>query len=191
MSFLLFVRRLHLYLGLFLLPWVVLFGITSWPFSHPAQVQPKWTVRIDRSYALDVAPGADLRAIGARIHEDAGFRGGFYVNRPNPQRINVHHPDFFHPTRITYFVDQGRLLAEEREFVLRQALTSMHAHAGYDLGGFWNILWAIVVDILCVALVLWIATGIVMWWMLPGSRAWGWLAIASGIAVFAVLVARL
>jgi hypothetical protein len=30
-----------------------------------------------------------------------------------------------------------------------------------------------------------------MWWMLPGSRAWGWLAIASGIAVFAVLVARL
>jgi hypothetical protein len=121
MSFLLFVRRLHLYLGLFLLPWVVLFGITSWPFSHPAPVQPKWTVRIDRSYALDVAPGADLRAIGARIHEDAGFRGGFYVNRPNPQRINVHHPDFFHPTRITYFVDQGRLLAEEREFVLRQA----------------------------------------------------------------------
>jgi hypothetical protein len=191
MSFLLIVRRTHLYLGLFMLPWVVLFGITSYPFSHPAQVQPTWSVQQDRTYAIDVPAGADLRAIGARIHEDAGFSGGFYVNRPNAQRINVHHPDFFHPTRITYFVDQRRLLAEQREFNWRQALTSMHAHAGYELGGVWNIVWAVAVDILCAALVLWIGTGIVMWWMLPGSRSWGWAAIAAGVACFGVIVWRL
>ena len=191
MSFLLVVRRLHLYLGLFLLPWVVLFGVTSYPFSHPAQVQPKWEVRQDRAYTLDVPAGSELRPIGERLHAEAGFHGGFYVNQPNPQRINVHHPDFFHPTRITYFVDQRRLLVEQREFIWRQALTSMHAHAGYEIGGFWNVVWAVIIDILCAALVLWMVSGLIMWWMLPGSRSWGWVAIAAGIVCFAAIVARL
>lgn len=191
MSLLLIVRRLHLYLGLFLLPWVVLFGLTSYPFSHPAQIQPGWSVRQDRSYTLDMPAGAGLRAIGERIHRDAGFSGGFYVNQPGPERINVQHPDFLRPTRITYFVDEHRLLAEQRAFIWRQSLTSMHAHAGYALGGFWNILWAVVIDILCVALVLWIGTGLIMWWMLPGSRGWGWVAMAAGAGCFAVVVSRL
>jgi hypothetical protein len=30
-----------------------------------------------------------------------------------------------------------------------------------------------------------------MWWMLPGSRSWGWVAIAAGIVCFAAIVARL
>ena len=191
MTFLLFVRRLHLYLGLFLLPWVVLFGVSSYPFNHPAPVQPQWTVRFDRAYTLQTPPGADLRALGARIHADAGFSGGFYVNQPNPQRINVTHPDFFHPTRITYFADQQRLLAEDREFVWRQFLTSMHAHAGYELDSFWNTVWGIMVDAASVALIVWIASGFVMWWLLPGSRRWGWVAIGGGVAVFAVVLARL
>jgi hypothetical protein len=191
MSFLLFVRRLHLYLGLGLLPWVTMFGLSSYPFNHPAQVQPKWTVRFDRPYTLDVPAGADLHTTGARIHADAGFSGGFYVNQPNPQRINITHTDFMHPTRITYFVDQKRLLAEDREFVWRQFLTSMHAHNGYELDGSLNAVWAVIIDLTCVALIVWIASGIIMWWMLPGSRGWGWVALAAGSGTFAYLVANL
>ena len=185
MTFLLVVRRLHLYLGLFLLPWVVLFGVSSYPFNHPAQEQPKWAVRLDRPYTLDTPPGSDLRTIGSRLHAEAGFSGaGFYVNQPNPKRINVHHPDFFHPTRITYFVEEKRLLAEDREFVWRQFLTSMHAHAGYELDSFWNTVWGVTIDVVCIAFVVWIASGLIMWWMLPGSRRWGWVAIAGGLVSF-------
>jgi hypothetical protein len=190
-TFLLFVRRLHLYLGLFLLPWVILFGVSSYPFNHPAQVQPKWTVRMDRPYTLDVQPGADLRSVGARIHAEAGFSGGFYVNQPNPQRINVTHPDFFHPTRITYFIDQKRLLAEDREFVWRQFLTSMHAHAGYELDSFWNTVWGVMIDVVCISLIVWIASGLITWWMLPGSRGWGWVAIAAGLTSFVWMASAL
>jgi hypothetical protein len=191
MNALLIVRRVHLYLGLALLPWVVMFGLSSYPFNHPAPLQPTWTMRFDRPYTLDVPTGTDLRAIGSRIHGDAGFSGGFYVNQPNPQRINVTHVDFFHPTRITYFVDQKRLLAEDREFVWRQVLTSMHAHNGYELDGSWNTVWAVVIDLVCVALIIWIASGYVMWWLLPGSRGWGWVAILSGIMTFGYLIVRL
>jgi hypothetical protein len=190
-SFLLFVRRLHLYLGLFLLPWVVLFGVSSYPFNHPRPVQPKWTVVLDRPYTLEVPPGADLRTIGQRIHSDAGFSGGFYVNQPNAKRINVQHPDFRHPTRIAYFVEEKRLLAERREFVGSQFLTSMHARNGYELDSFWDTVWAVLVDVTCVAFLVWIASGLVMWWMLPGSRSWGWVALGAGALTFAWMVAAL
>lgn len=191
MTFLLVVRRLHLYLGLALLPWVVLFGLSSYPFNHPAQLQPKWTVRFDRPYTLEIAPGADLHATGARILSDAGLSGGFYVNQPNPQRVNVTHTNFMHPTRITYFIDQKRLLAEDREFVWRQFLTSMHAHNGNELDGTLNKVWALVIDVLCLALIVWMASGYVMWWLLPGSRSWGWVAIVAGAATFAYVIVRL
>jgi hypothetical protein len=190
-NFLLIVRRLHLYIGLALLPWVVMFGLSSYPFNHPAQGQPKWAMRFDRPYTLDMPAGTDLRSVGARIHADAGFSGGFYVNQPNPQRINVTHVDFFHPTRISYFIDQKRLFAEDREFVWRQFLTSMHAHDGYGLDGPLNKIWAVVVDLVCLALIIWMASGYIMWWLLPGSRGWGWVAILAGIGTFAYIVAAL
>jgi hypothetical protein len=191
MTFLLFVRRLHLYLGLFLLPWVVLFGLSSFPFNHPVPVQPRWSVRVDRASAINVPEGADLRTLGARIMADAGLTGGFYVNRPNPQRITVNHPNFFHPTRVTYFIDQKKLLAEDREFIWRQFLTSMHAHAGYEMQTFWDTVWAVMVDLASIGLMLWILSGLIMWWMLPGSRGWGWVAIAGGLACFMLIVASL
>ena len=52
------------------------------------------------------------------------------------------------------------------------------------MGGFWDSVWAVVVDVVSVALILWIFSGLLMWWSLPVTRAWGWLALASGTHVF-------
>ena len=43
------------------------------------------------------------------------------------------------------------------------------------------------------ALLLWMASGLIMWWKLPGTglRAWGWLALISGAISFAVIIATL
>ena len=62
---------------------------------------------------------------------------------------------------------------------------------GYDLGGGWDSVWALFVDTVCVGLLLWIATGIYMWWHLPATRGWGWLALGSGAICFAIIVATL
>ncbi len=59
----------------------------------------------------------------------------------------------------------------------------MHAKGGFEQGGLHN-LWAVIVDIVCFAMILWIITGIVMWWTLPFARMWGWVAFGSGIASF-------
>jgi hypothetical protein len=45
---LMWVRRGHLYLGLFLFPWVVLFGVTAFLFNHPTVFGDKPTVTFGR-----------------------------------------------------------------------------------------------------------------------------------------------
>ena len=43
------VRRLHLYLGLFLLPWAILYGVTGFLFNHPTAFSDQPTASFGRS----------------------------------------------------------------------------------------------------------------------------------------------
>jgi hypothetical protein len=67
----------------------------------------------------------------------------------------------------------------------------MHARGGFEQDRFLDKLWGVVVDLVCLGMLLWIITGIYMWWKLPSTRRWGWLALGSGIASFVFFVARL
>ncbi len=88
MSALQVIRRLHLYLGMFLVPWMLAFGVSSLPLNHTTWNRPvTWTVIEERAYQLDMPQEAGLRALGARLLNDAGLAGGFYVSRPNAGRI--------------------------------------------------------------------------------------------------------
>ena len=192
MTFAHFVRRAHLYTGLFLLPWVIMFGVSTIPINHQSPEPANW-MRVDE-YTFDApVPGAEenLRPLGRQIMNAAGIDGGYYVYRVNPQQVQVGHPEFLSPVRMNYFTERKRLVVERRAFSLRPFLSGMHTRGGYDMGGFWDSVWAVFVDAVCVGLILWIASGIYMWWGLPATRRWGWLALGAGAACFAVIIATL
>ena len=68
-------RRTHLYLALLLLPWFLVYGVSSVSFSHPDWLgkSPPNKVLFDREYHLDpIAADADLKSIGDKIQKDAG-----------------------------------------------------------------------------------------------------------------------
>jgi hypothetical protein len=188
-----FVRRAHLYMGLFLLPWVVMFGVSSIPLNHATSQTPvTWTQVAEHRFKAPLpAPGANLRPLGRDMMNAAGVSGGYFVNRANPRQVNVNHPHFITPVRIIYYADRGTLTVEHRDFSPRQFLTGLHFRGGYDMGGFWDSVWALLVDVVSVGLILWILTGIYMWWNLPSTRAWGWLALGLGAVSFAVIIATL
>ncbi len=189
MTFLHVVRRAHLYMGLFLLPWVVMFGVSSIPINHPSPEPASWTRLAEHTFDAPAPAASDnLRPLGREMMNAAGIGGGYYVYRVNPRQVQVGHPDFLAPVRINYFVDQRRLVVERRPFALRPFLSGLHTRGGYDMGGFWDSVWAVVVDVVSVALILWIFSGLLMWWSLPVTRGWGWLALASGTTCFAVII---
>lgn len=190
-------RRLHLYLGLALLPWLFMYGISSVPFAHNqffeerdrAKGLPMWTLRAERAVDLPVPddPKA-LRRLGAALLAEAGAGDltltNFGVYRQSPTQINVYSYSFWKSTQLKYFVDQKKLTVEDRRFRWDHFLTGMHARGGFEQEGVLQRSWSVVVDLVCLSIVLWIATGLYMWWGLPGSRGWGIAAIAAGVGTF-------
>ena len=192
MTFAHFVRRAHLYTGLFLLPWVIMFGVSTIPINHQSPEPAAWTRLAEHSFDAPVpASSENLRPLGREMMNAAGLEGGYYVYRVNPRQVQAGHPRFLAPLRINYFPEERRLVVEQRPFSLRPFLSGMHTRGGYDMGGFWDSVWAVFVDAVSIGLILWIASGVYMWWGLPSTRGWGWIALGAGAICFAVIIATL
>lgn len=190
-------RRVHLYLALGLLPWFFMYGLSSAAFSHSEYFEardkasgvPLWKTRFEQPYEAPV-PEGDLKAWGERIAAEHGLTGNVGVYRQSPTQVNIYVYTFSKSTQIKYLIDQKKLVAEDRRFRWDHYLTGMHGQGGFENGGFYDV-WAVIVDLVCLGMVLWVVSGLVMWWGLPQTRGWGWLALLGGVASFAVFVARL
>jgi len=197
MKFSLINRRTHLYLGLALAPWFLMYGVSSIPFAHNqffeerdrAGGKPLWTTRVDRQYSIAVPDGDEgLRQVGAQIVRDMGLKGSYGTYRQSPTQLNVYVYTFLHSTQVKYFIDQQRITVEDRRFRFDQFLTGMHARGGFEQSGFLENAWSVIVDIVCLAMLLWVLSGLYMWWGLPALRTWGWIALAGGIVSFAAFM---
>ena len=194
-------RRIHLYLGLGLLPWFLMYGVSSVPFAHnqfferrdAAKGLPLWTLR--STHTVDAAIPADpgqLRAFAADLLRNAGVAADtFGAYRQGPTQVNVYVYSFWTSTQLKYFAAQKRLTVEDRRFRWDHFLTGMHARGGFDQESLLVRSWSVVVDLVCLAIVIWIASGLYMWWGLPGSRRLGWMAIAGGVLSFVFFTMRL
>ncbi len=194
-TFDLFNRRLHLYLALTLMPWFLMYGVSSLPFSHHGQFQKwfepeggNWSTLFEKEYTLPISSDSELREIGKTIMEDNDFDGAFGVYRGGNDRINVYIHSFWDAKRLTYFLDQNRLRAEDKNFRFDHFLTGMHARGGFQQDSILNDAWAVIVDVVCVAMLVWIASGIYMWWKLRRLRKWGSIALGGGMVSFAVFL---
>lgn len=194
-------RRLHLYLGLALLPWFLMYGISSLPFAHnryfenrdAAKGLPLWTMRLERSYEAPVPAGQEeLREFGRGILREVGLKPvNFGVYRQSPTRLIVNTYSFLESIRVIYASDRKWLTVEDRRFRFDQFLTGMHARGGFEQDGFLSDSWGVMVDIVCLAMIGWILTGYYMWWGIPGHRRWGTVAIIAGVGAFVVFTLRL
>ena len=194
-------RRTHLYLGLALLPWFLMYGLSSIPFAHTAFFErrdaakglPTWTLRAAHTVDLPVSEDPrELRALGATLLRQAGVStSSFGVYRQSPTQLNVYAYSFRHSTQLKYFIDEHRMTVEDRRFRWDQFLTGMHGRGGFEQEGLLDRSWSVIVDLVCLAIALWIASGLYMWWGLQGSRTWGLITIGAGAAAFLFFTMRL
>ncbi len=190
-------RRTHLYLGLLLIPWMLVYALSTVAFNHSEHFRPyraadpQWLPLWEKDYTLAAPPDpADLRATTQRLLDDHGVRGAFGVRRQG-QRLNINVRNFWHPQRLTYDFGTRKLRAEVKRFAWLDVLIRLHERTGYGQGGVLNNLWAACVDLFCFATLAWIGTGLFLWWKLGATRRWGWLALGAGIATIGALLATL
>lgn len=188
-------RRTHLYLGLFVMPWLVMYGLSSLMLSHPSwfhsEDTPHWQPLFERPYQRPVPEKADLREVAQAILKDCNLEGAFWAQRPKPNEIHIDRFRFRDQTRLIYSIKDQRLRAERQQFPWDRVVVRLHFRGGFQQPTFLDTLWAILVDVACLAILIWIASGLLMWWRLTRLRLWGSLALGGGLLSFALLIWRL
>lgn len=186
-------RRTHLYLGLFLLPWFFVYGLSSVMFSHHSWFAPvEWVAESQRDYRLDpVPPGADLRPVAEKIQKDANLQEHFGVYRSPQGRVELYTATFWKARRVVYDPDRRTLTVLADRARWNHVLTRLHTRGGFEAGGFLPTLWSLIVDLVQLAIVVWIASGLYMWWRLGRFRVSGGAAIAAGCGLFLVFLLKL
>ncbi len=187
-------RRVHLYLALFLLPWFAMYGISSLTIHHRSlfrpEAEPDWTPVFDRPYSLHLDPSSELDAMASAIMREAGFSGPFRATQPSPEKIEIRRNSFWSTTKVVYNIPEQRLVATQQRFAVDQFLVRMHVRAGFH-GHLGSNLWAYTIDLVCVGFLLWVFSGLYMWWKVRRTRKWGMIALAAGGLSFAAFLASL
>jgi len=193
MTFNHFNRRIHLYLALLLLPWFLMYAVSSLPFSHAPYFQeefgePEWKIRFERAYEIEIPPHQDLREVGQRILKDNGLEGNFGVYQPNSKQLNIHILDFISPVQVIYLPMDKRLIVSDRSFNWNAFLTGMHARGGFEQDSFLSDTWGVIVDFVCIGMLIWVGSGIYMWWHIRQTLFWGLAALAGGTVSFTIFL---
>ena len=188
-------RRTHLYLGLLLMPWLLMYGVSSFIVIHQpwfgADKQLAWEPVFEKTYDRPISDQADLRATAQEILKDCHLEGAFWADKPKADTLHIDRFSFWGSTSLTYSIKDKKLKAERRPMRVSQAVIRMHFRGGYGQPSFWNKFWGLLVDGACIAILIWVASGLIMWWRLQRLRIWGAIAVVGGIVSFLLLVGTL
>ena len=190
------IRRTHMYLALFLTPWMLIYALSGLVLNHFQAVAAFYGGTVghfekvgERAYQGGFPADATPRMIGAQILEDLGLSGAFNVqgNASGP-KLTIARTAAFAQYRITYFRDENRLLIERQSFTPPVFVNRSHFRHGYEQPFLSARVWGFIVDLAIVGMLFWVLSGLVMWWEIKPARFAGGAFALAGIAMFGVLL---
>lgn len=193
------IRRAHMYLALFLTPWMVIYALSGLVLNHFQAVRSAYGEDFnklekveERDYAAVFSDDADVRMIGAQILEHLGLSGSFNVQGgPAAPKLVINRNAPFVLHRITYFRKEHRLLVEKQPLTAPAFVNRTHFRHGYGQPFLASKIWGVIVDLVIVAMVFWVASGLWMWWEIKPARVWGAVFALLGLGAFGIMLAIL
>jgi hypothetical protein len=194
-------RDLHLYAGLFLCPFILVFAVSPLLLNHPAaqgagvgagSPSTPRAVRIEPSEAVGTVEQARniLRQVGVTGEIDyvrhMAKEGRLVIPVTKPGELTTVEVDLKTQTAAVTRQPQG----------LGAALIYLHKMPGphnVKIRGNWVYMawWAVVADGTVYGLVFLTVSGLYLWWMLKAERRVGWALLGAGVLSAAALVVAL
>lgn len=190
------IRRTHMYLALFLGPWVLMYALSTFVMNHRALFRgqepapPKWETISDTVYAGEFPPGADREQLAAQILASLGMDGAHQANLRDGKLVVLRN-EAIRPVRITYTPASNRLLVERQVWEGSAFLERMHRRRGFQHPYLLEDLWAFSVDLFIAVMLFWVLSGLWMWWEMKATHRWGIASLVAGAALFSLLAAVL
>ena len=184
-------RKVHLYTGLSLLTFVVMYFVTGYPIIHEDLMARPDPVHTERVEVLARPPSAPLAAYAEYLQEQLqlpGKRTEAHRLDDGRHRFEIFRPGFFHEVVVDAAGDTARI--HSRQEGLRQTLVGFHRMHGYG-GGWLYDLWVLFYDLASLSLIAFAASGIYLWWRLSRRKVWGAFCLAVSWGYAAITVAYL
>jgi len=196
-GFSLLVRRVHLYLGLFLAPWMLMYALSTLVMSHRPWVAswyatktPNMVLERELGYSRPFPAGMTLAQKAEVILRDVGIEGRYVVPKVkdgDPIVINRQHALFLR--RGTYDPKANKMTIQREEFWGLTFLERLHRRRGFQDPYAVEDTWAFSVDLTVLTMVFWAFSGVWLWWELKPTRLWGALCLGFGAVLFATFLA--
>jgi hypothetical protein len=190
-----FLRRTHMYLALFLTPWILVYTLSTMTMNHrqfftkPGDNPIRFERESEQTYTGTFPPQATARQMALQLLKGLNLEGAFSVQgRPEGERITILRQDPISPRRITFVPKSGLLLVERQVFSAHTFLERMHRRRGYQHDRLLEDAWALSVDLVIAAMVFWVLSGVWMWWELRSTRMWGGVCLVLGVGLFGLFL---
>lgn len=190
------IRRSHMYLALFLTPWLIIYALSGLVLNHGPTVRSWYGGSFgdfekigEREYTAAFSADADPRMIGEQILQHLGLVGTFRVQgRADQPKLVINRNGAFAAHRITYFRQENRLLLEKQTLTVPTFLNRAHFRSGFDQPYLAPRVWGAIVDLVIVGMVFWGLSGIWLWWEIKPARGWGAACALFGSGLFGLLL---
>jgi len=183
------IRRTHMYLALFLSPWVLMYTLSTMAMNHREFLRdlagggpPAFVTEREMPYQLSET---DPKAAAERILGDLGMHGAYSAGKPQADgTLVIQRLDPVALRRITWQPAARTVKVERQQFQTSAFLERMHRRRGYQHDVALEDGWAFSVDLFIAAMILWGASGLWMWWEMRVTRRTGALVALGGLGLF-------
>ena len=188
---------IHLYTGLFLLPWMLIYGASAFCLNHGPWFNKKlnlkpitWEVEREVDFTPDDKFPHEPKAQADEIVKFLDLDGPHRVlGKPNENQMIVIRMCATGNYRITWRKPSSVLVVEkQKSFSYYRLMHGLHFRGRYDQPYFANIAWAVIVDAVAISMWLWVFSGIYLWWRRSRKLLFGALCLVAGILTFIGLV---
>lgn len=196
LRFSLVVRRVHLFAALFLTPWVLLYATSTLVMHHEAWfageadgAAPAWALVAERQYAPATEDAGDTWTVARGVLRDLDMEGAFSTSGSIGEgTLTIYRDRALQSYRVTVSRDAGTVRVERRRLDVPRLLEMLHRRRGYSQPFVPDLLWALTVDVVVLAILAWVASGLWMWWEMERTRKLGVAFAGVGSLAFVVLL---
>jgi len=192
-------RASHLYTGMFLFPWMIVYAVSAFCINHSAwflaknQPAQRWEVVREADFAPDAELPSDADEQAKAVLEALDLNGAYRIlGVPDAHQLTLLRLCAAGHYKVTFQRPRNHVVVERLRPVSAYALiNNLHFVTGYGVSSWAYWVWAVVVDAVTISTVIWVISGVYLWARRPKKRLLGGVCMTAGIALFAVLVVLL
>lgn len=181
-------RKVHLYSGLVILAFVIMYFVTGYVIIHQNWLPKPEPVKTTRTESLVYTGSKEPAAYSMYLQKVFDLRG--QLARPRwlqdgSVQFRYVRPGTVHEAVVAPGGDSVRISTQQVNFV--ETMTRFHELHGYGRGMLYDV-WALLYDFASLSLIVFAFTGIYLWYRLTKKKLLGWICLGVSYGYAAVTI---